>query len=72
VTSALFGPGRLSLTLLRAYRSRPPLLAISVGGPVLLVAESSDTFETLVRPLEDSQAMLDMSPRVPVRRSRPR
>lgn len=55
VRSALFGPGRLSLTLLRAYRSRPPLPAISVGdGPVLLVAENSDTFETLVRLLEDA------------------
>ena len=54
VTSVLFGPGRLSLTQLRAYRSRPPLPAVRVGdGPVLLVMENSDTFETLVRLLED-------------------
>jgi hypothetical protein len=42
VTSVLFGPGRLSLTQLRAYRSRPPLPAMRVGeGPVLLVVENS-------------------------------
>jgi hypothetical protein len=54
VTSVLFGPGRLSLTQLRAYRSRPPLPALRVGdGPVLLVVENSDTFETLARLLGD-------------------
>jgi hypothetical protein len=54
VTSVLFRPGRLSLTQLRAYRSRPPLPAVQVGdGPVLLVVENSDTFETLARLLDD-------------------
>lgn len=54
VTSVLFGPDRLSLAQLRAYRSRPPLPAVRVGdGRVLLVAENSDTFETLVRLLGD-------------------
>ena len=51
--SALFGPSRLSLAQLRAYRSRPPLPTARVGdGHVLLVVENSDTFDTMVRLLE--------------------
>jgi hypothetical protein len=54
VTSALFGPGRLSLTQLHAHRSRPPLPAVRVGdGTVLLVVENSDTFESLMTLLGD-------------------
>lgn len=55
VRSALFGPGRLSLVQLHAYRSRPPLPAVHVGnGPVLLVVENSDTFETTARHLNSN------------------
>lgn len=53
VRSVLFGPSRLSLAQLRAYRSRPPLPAVRVGdGNVLLVVENSDTFDTMVRLLD--------------------
>lgn len=53
VGSVLFGPSRLSLAQLRAYRSRPPLPTVRVGdGHVLLVVENSDTFDTMVRLLE--------------------
>jgi hypothetical protein len=57
VGSVLFGPGRLSLAQLRAYRSRPPLPAVRVGdGHVLLVVENSDTFDTIVRLLDGAPA----------------
>lgn len=53
VPSVLFGPARLSLAQLRAYRSRPPLPAVRVGdGHALLVVENSDTFDTMVRLLD--------------------
>jgi Uncharacterized protein conserved in bacteria C-term(DUF2220) len=46
--TGLFGPGRLSLGLLRARRTCPPLPARRLGsGPLLLVVENSDTFDTL-------------------------
>ena len=46
--SALFGPGRLSLTLLRAFRTHPPLPAVQIGdGDMLLVVENEDTFHSL-------------------------
>lgn len=48
VGTALFGPDRLSLSVLRTFRAHPPLPARRVGtGPVLLVVENSDTFTTL-------------------------
>lgn len=47
--TSLFGPGRLTLDLLRTFRSHPPLPAVRVGpGGVLLVVENSDTFTTLL------------------------
>ncbi|MCK9925847.1 DUF2220 domain-containing protein [Frankia sp. Mgl5] len=50
--TAVFGPGRLSLNLLRTFRSRPPLPARRLGdGPTLLVVENSDTFDTFARVL---------------------
>jgi hypothetical protein len=50
--TVLFGPGRLSLDLLRARRAVPRLTTERVGpGDVLLVVENSDTFDTLVRVL---------------------
>lgn len=52
LATSLFAPGRLTLDLLRTFRVRPPLAARRVGaGPVLLVVENSDTFDTLVRVL---------------------
>lgn len=52
--TSLFGPGRLSLGLLRARRTRPPLPARRLGsGPLLLVVENSDTFDTLAGLLAD-------------------
>jgi hypothetical protein len=53
VGSVLFGPNRLSLSQLRAYRSRPPLPVVRLGdGHILLVVENSDTFDTMVRVLD--------------------
>jgi hypothetical protein len=47
--TGLFGPGRLTLELLRTFRAHPPLPAIHMGaGSVLLVAENADTFATLL------------------------
>jgi hypothetical protein len=41
----LFGPGRLSLELLRCHRLPPPLPAIPVGtGPDILIVENSDPY----------------------------
>jgi len=47
VTTA-FGPDRLTLELLRTFRSHPPLPVVRVGdGPVLLVIENEDTFSSI-------------------------
>lgn len=47
-TTGLFGPGRLTLELLGARRVAPPIHAVRIGdGPVLLVVENSDTFDSL-------------------------
>jgi Uncharacterized protein conserved in bacteria C-term(DUF2220) len=52
--TSLFEPGRLSLDLLSARRTRPPLPARRLGtGPAMLVVENSDTFDTLTRLLAD-------------------
>ncbi|NMO54537.1 DUF2399 domain-containing protein [Actinoplanes sp. TBRC 11911] len=52
-TTGLFGPGRLTLDLLRARRVTPPLHTAHTGdGPVLLVVENSDTFDSLHRVLD--------------------
>ncbi|MEV6829271.1 Wadjet anti-phage system protein JetD domain-containing protein [Amycolatopsis sp. NPDC051102] len=50
--TALFGDGRLSLDLLRARRVAPGFIMESVGdGPILLMVENSDTFDSLVSAL---------------------
>lgn len=50
--TTVFAPGRLTLTLLRTFRTRPPLPSRRLGdGPTLLVVENSDTFDTLSRVL---------------------
>jgi Wadjet anti plasmid transformation system JetA-like protein len=47
-TNSLFGPGRLTLDLIRARRVAPPMHTVQVGdGPILLVVENSDTFDSL-------------------------
>lgn len=52
--SALFGPGRLTLELLRCRRVVPPLHCEPVGvGNILLVVENSDTFDSLLTVLRD-------------------
>ncbi|MDQ0692134.1 Wadjet anti-phage system protein JetD domain-containing protein [Arthrobacter sp. W4I7] len=52
LSTSLFAPGRLTLNLLRTFRARPPLATRRVGGgPVLLVVENSDSFDTLTRVL---------------------
>ncbi|GAB3048675.1 hypothetical protein GCM10027053_03760 [Intrasporangium mesophilum] len=44
-----FGPGRLSLETLRTFRAHPPLPSMHVGsGPVLLVVENADTFNSVL------------------------
>jgi hypothetical protein len=49
VTTSLFGPGRLTLAMLRTFRSHPPMPATRVGdGPTLLVIENEDTFTSIV------------------------
>jgi hypothetical protein len=48
-TTGLFGPGRLTLELLQARRVVPPIhTAVTGDGPILLVVENSDTFDSLV------------------------
>lgn len=48
LSTQLFGPGRLTLELLRTFRTHPPLAGTRVGdGPVCLVAENADTFHSL-------------------------
>jgi hypothetical protein len=50
--TALFGPGRLTLELLRAKLIPEPLAATRIGdGPVLLVAENATTYHSLVTTL---------------------
>lgn len=52
--TTLFGPGRLSLELLRCRRVVPPLHYEPVGnGDLLLVVENSDTFDSLLTVLRD-------------------
>ena len=52
--SALFGPGRLSLELLRCRRVAPRLHCEPAGnGDLLLVVENSDTFDSLLTVLRD-------------------
>jgi hypothetical protein len=54
VGTALFGPGRLSLELLRCRRVAPRLYCESAGdGDLLLVVENSDTFDSLLTVLRD-------------------
>lgn len=57
--TGLFGPGRLTLELLRCHRVAPRFITESVGsgsgaGDLLLVVENSDTFDSLVRALRRS------------------
>jgi hypothetical protein len=48
----LFGPGRLSLDLLRAERASPPFVYRTVGaGPVALVVENAATYRSVLRTL---------------------
>ncbi|GAA0739577.1 hypothetical protein Drose_17040 [Dactylosporangium roseum] len=52
IGTSLFGPGRLTLDLLRTFRAHPPLPVRHVGsGPILLVVENADTFDSLSRVL---------------------
>jgi hypothetical protein len=54
VGTALFGPGRFSLELLRCRRVAPRLHCEPTGsGDLLLVVENSDTFDSLVKVLCD-------------------
>ena len=54
IGTALFGPGRLSLELLRCRRVAPRLYCEPAGdGDLLLVVENSDTFHSLLRVLRD-------------------
>lgn len=47
-STAVFGPGRLTLGSFRTFRAHPPLAATQVGeGPVVLVVENADTFHSL-------------------------
>ena len=51
--TGVFGPGRLSLAMLRTFRTHPPLPSVKVGkGPVLLVVENDNTFSSLRTALE--------------------
>jgi hypothetical protein len=52
LATSLFGPDRLSFELLRTFRAHPPLPTRRVGdGPVMLVVENADTFDTMTRTL---------------------
>jgi len=52
VTSVLFGPGRLTLALLRCRRVPPRLHCEPAGGgDLLLVVENSDTFDSILTTL---------------------
>lgn len=55
LTTGLFTDGRLTLRLLRTFRSHPPLPSRPISdGPVLLVVENADTFHTLWTMLRDN------------------
>ena len=48
ITSSLFAPNRLTLKLLRTFRAHPPLPLRRTGdGPILLVIENADTFDSV-------------------------
>lgn len=48
MTTNVFAPERLSLTLLRTFRTHPPLPVVRIGdGPVLLVVENDNTFHSI-------------------------
>ncbi|MGL5861847.1 MAG: Wadjet anti-phage system protein JetD domain-containing protein [Phycicoccus sp.] len=48
LSTTVFAPNRLTLDLLRTFRSHPPLPVVRVGdGPVLLVVENDDTFHSI-------------------------
>lgn len=52
--TSLFGPDRLSLSLLRARRAVPRMVTHTAGdGNELLVVENSDTFDSLIRALSE-------------------
>jgi hypothetical protein len=53
--TGVFAPGRLTLAHLRTFRTHPPLPHVKVGdGPVLLVAENDDTFNSLLTVLRSA------------------
>lgn len=55
VLTGVFGPGRLTLEHLRTFRTHPPLPNVRVGdGPVLLVVENDDTFNSLLTVLGEA------------------
>jgi hypothetical protein len=59
--TGLFGPGRLTLDLLHARRIAPPIHTIRVGdGPILLIVENSDTFDSLRNSLTTSPARVGL------------
>lgn len=61
LTTSLFGPDRLTTALLRTFRAHPPLPVRRVGqGPVLLVAENADTFDSLVRALTSAPGRIGL------------
>ncbi|QSE87853.1 hypothetical protein JWS13_04125 (plasmid) [Rhodococcus pseudokoreensis] len=48
INTTLFGPGRITLDMLRTFRTHPPLAGTRVGdGPVLLVVENDNTFHSI-------------------------
>ncbi|MFD3400094.1 Wadjet anti-phage system protein JetD domain-containing protein [Kribbella sp. NPDC058693] len=48
LSTGVFGPGRLTLELLRTFRTHPPLPSVRIGnGPVLLVVENDNTFNSI-------------------------
>jgi hypothetical protein len=52
--TAMFGPGRLDLSMLRCRRVAPPLHCERCGnGDLLLVIENSDTFDSILSLLRD-------------------
>jgi hypothetical protein len=54
IGTALFGPGRLDLSVLRCRRSAPPLHWEQCGdGGLLLVVENSDTFDSILTVLRN-------------------
>jgi Uncharacterized protein conserved in bacteria C-term(DUF2220) len=55
IGTSLFAPDRLTLGLLRTFRAHPPLPVRRVGdGPILLVVENADTFDSIRRTLADT------------------